>query len=226
MPALGRPMGAAGASRRSTTGLLSAPRAGRQKWRRVVAMLAGIAAAVPASLFILPTAEAAGPCGPPVVSVIACENSKTGDAPSTWQINGAGDQTLQGFATQMSVQPGDTVQFKIKSTASNYHLDIYRMGYYAGNGARKVAANVLPSASLPQTQPPCVTATDSTGLIDCGNWGVSASWAVPSTAVSGVYFARLVRPDTGGTSMIVFIVRDDTSHSDFLVQTSDETWQA
>ena len=24
-----------------------------------------------------------------------------------------------------------------------------------------------------------------TGLVDCGNWAVSARWAVPSTAVSG-----------------------------------------
>ena len=32
-------------------------------------------------------------------------------------------------------------------------------------------------------------------LFDCGNWAVSASWAVPREAVSGVYMARLVRED-------------------------------
>ena len=30
-------------------------------------------------------------------------------------------------------------------------------------------------------------------MIDCGNWAESASWAVPTDAVSGIYFARLVR---------------------------------
>ena len=42
--------------------------------------------------------------------------------------------------------------------------------------------------------------TAPTGLIDCGNWAVSASWTVPSTAVSGVYIAHLVRDDTGVTA--------------------------
>ena len=55
---------------------------------------------------------------------------------------------------------------------------------------------------------------------------MSASWVVPSTAVSGVYIARLTRTDTGGASHIVFVVRNDASHSDLLMQTSDTTWQA
>ena len=42
----------------------------------------------------------------------------------------------------------------------------------------------------------------------------------------GVYVAHLVRDDTSGSSHIVFIVRNDASHSDMLFQTSDETWQA
>jgi hypothetical protein len=91
-------------------------------------------------------------------------------------------------------------------------------------GARKVAT-VSPSVPLPQKQPACFTDT-TTKLIDCGNWGVSASWQVPASATSGIYFAHLVRGDTGGDSHIVFIVRNDTSHSDVLYQTSDETWQA
>ena len=66
----------------------------------------------------------------------------------------------------------------------------------------------------------------ATGLIDCGNWAVSASWAVPATATSGIYFAKAMRTDTGGASHIVFIVRDDASQADLLFQTSDTTWQA
>src|SRR5262249_56624415 len=55
---------------------------------------------------------------------------------------------------------------------------------------------------------------------------VSASGVVPATAPWGIYFARVVRPDTGGASHIVFIVRNDASSSDLLFQTSDLTWQA
>ena len=89
---------------------------------------------------------------------------------------------------------------------------------------RKVAS-VVPSAALPQNQPNCLNDAN-TGLIDCGNWAVSGSWTVPASAASGIYFARLVRADTGGASHIVFIVRDDASTSPVLFQTSDTTWQA
>ena len=69
--------------------------------------------------------------------------------------------------------------------------------------------------------------SSTTGLVDCGNWAVSASWTVPSDAVSGVYIAHLVRDDdAGGDSQITFVVRNDASHSAIVVQTSDATWQA
>ena len=172
-----------------------------------------------------PDATAVGPCDPPVVNPVACENTLPGTPPSDWQIVGDGDTTIAGFATQMSVNKGATVVFKIKTPASSYHIDVLRLGYYQGNGARKVAANITPTASLPQTQPACLAAA-TTGLIDCGNWTASASWAVPASAVSGVYVAHLVRNDTGGSNQIVFVVRDDASHSDVVFQTSDTTWQA
>jgi hypothetical protein len=164
---------------------------------------------------------AAAACG----NAIACENQLAGDPPSDWDVNGIGDSTIQGFATSMSVNAGQTESFKISSTATtSYHIDILRVGYYQGNGARKVVSNIAPTST--QTQPACKNDTAATGLIDCGNWAVSASWAVPSTAVSGLYLAHLVRNDTGGSSIIPFVVRNDASHSDILVQTSDETWQA
>lgn len=176
---------------------------------------------VPAS-----SASAAGdPCAAPVASAIACENSRSGSPRSEWMVTGAGDSTIQGYGTAISVNAGETQQFKIKTTAAAYRIDIYRLGYYQGLGARKVVANLLPSAPLPQTQPACQQFSD-TGLIDCGNWAVSASWAVPATAVSGVYLARLVRTDNSGASVVPFVVRNDASTSDIVFQTSDETWQA
>ena len=169
------------------------------------------------------TAPVGGACGAPTNAIVG-ENCLTGSPSSEWDVNGAGDPTIQGFATQISVNRGTSVSFKVKTDAANYRFDIYRMGYYGGLGARKVAT-VMPSASLPQSQPSCLT-DSATGLIDCGNWAVSGSWAVPATAVSGIYFAKLVRADTGGASHIVFVVRDDAGASDILFQTADATWQA
>jgi hypothetical protein len=164
-------------------------------------------------------------CASPKNAIVA-ENCLTGNPSSEWDVgaNSAGDQTILGFATDISVNQGGTVAFKIKTDAKAYSINIYRLGYYSGMGARKVAS-VTPSVPLPQAQPACLTDA-TTGLTDCGNWAVSATWQVPSTAVSGVYIAHLVRTDTGGDSHIVFIVRNDSSHSDVLYQTSDETWQA
>ena len=157
-------------------------------------------------------------------NAISAENGKAGNPPGEWEVGGSGDSSIQGFATDFSVNHGETVSFKIKTDAAAYHIDIFRLGYYGGLGARKVAS-IEPSATLPQTQPACVSDA-STRLVDCGNWAVSASWAVPSDAVSGVYIARPVRTDTGGTSHIVFVVRDDEGKSDMLFQTGDATWQA
>ena len=84
-----------------------------------------------------------------------------------WGIDGSGDDTIQGYATAISVNKGDPVSFKIKS-AAQYTIDIYRLGYYNGDGARLMASNVT-HRPLPQTQPACQV-TNGTGLIDCGNW--------------------------------------------------------
>src|SRR4051812_11903491 len=178
------------------------------EWRRLMFALCAcltVAALAPAA-----GRAAADPCASPE-NPVACENTKPGAPASQWQVTGGGDSSIQGFATQMSVQPGDTVDFKLQTDATAYHLEIYRLGYYGGDGARLMDGDVRPSASLPQTQPACPIATDGTGLIDCGNWAVSASWEVPGNAVSGVYVANLIRDDTGGASQIIFVVRDDSS---------------
>ncbi len=159
-------------------------------------------------------------------NAIVTENALPGNPASEWDVAGAGDPSIQGFATDISVGRGESISFKVDTDATGYRLDIYRLGYYGGLGARLVAT-VHPSASLPQIQPACLS-DPSTGLIDCGNWDVSASWHVPSTATSGIYIAKLVRedPEDGRASHIPFVVRDDDGGSDLLFQTSDLRWQA
>ena len=156
---------------------------------------------------------AASPCGPPVTNVIACENAQPGDPPSDWQVKGSGDPTIQGFATSMSVNVGQTESFKINTPSKSYHIDILRVGRYQGDGARIVAEDILPTAPLPQSQPACKHESAPTS-VHCGNWAVSASWPVPRDAVPGLYLAHLKRDDTtkGNGSLIPFVVRDKASH--------------
>jgi hypothetical protein len=161
-------------------------------------------------------------CLSPANAIVA-ENCLAGD--TDWDIT-ENDPDIQGFATDISVNTGETVTFKINTDATEYRIDIYRLGYYGGDGARKVTSMTVVGA---QVQPACLTDA-ATGLVDCGTWSPSASWETTG-ATSGIYIAKLVRTDgnpttSSGTSHIVFVVRDDASTSDLLFQTSDTTWQA
>src|SRR5512138_1474390 len=128
---------------------------GRHVFRKAAPRLAvGLALALLLSVLSVVSAR---PAAAACANTIACENQQPGDPPSDWQVNGIGDSTIQGFATSMSVNPGDTESFKINTPAKSYHIDILRVGYYQGNGARKVVNGMLPTATLPQTQPACLT---------------------------------------------------------------------
>jgi N,N-dimethylformamidase beta subunit-like, C-terminal len=154
--------------------------------------------ALTVALFVLALpARAASAADNPIV----IENRKTGNPPSEWDVSGSGDPSIQGFATDISYNRGQSVTFKVQTTAAAFRIDIYRLGYYAGRGARKLAT----FNGTRRGQPNCRTDA-TTGLIDCGNWKNSGSWLIPAAATSGIYFAKLVRTDTRGgvTSFLSF----------------------
>lgn len=181
--------------------------------------LVATAIVVPTLVMSAPAAAAVNPCAPPVVNPVACENTQPGTP--NWQ-TANDDSTIAGFTTDISSTPGGTVQFKVNTNASSYQIQIYRLGYYGGAGARLVSTL---NVGTKTTQPACKS-DPVTFMTDCGNWAVTATWNVPTTAVSGVYYAVLHRNDTGGENEMAFVIRNDSSHSDILFQTSDETWEA
>jgi len=79
-------------------------------------------------------------------NAIASENCLPGTPKSVWYVNKSGDSTIQGFATDISFNVGQKVNFKINTSATSYLLDIYRMGFHQGNGARLITT-IAPSAS-------------------------------------------------------------------------------
>ncbi|MGQ0839395.1 DUF4082 domain-containing protein [Actinokineospora sp.] len=189
--------------------------------RGLRAGLAGVLVAIGLPVLLAPPASA-GPCDAPTNPVV-CENSKPGTPRDDWFIESQYG-SIEGFATQTSVQPGERLDFKIKTPSNSYFIDIVRLGYYQGTGGRR-QATLSPSVPLPQNQPLCAYQSSS-GMVDCGNWTVSASWFVPSTVVPGFYVANFVRNDGAGASQYPFVVRNDSSTSDIVIQTSDQTWQA
>jgi len=166
---------------------------------------------------------------------IVQENQQTGTSQDQWDLAGAGQYSgfglgksgvtnfIEGFADNMSVNHGQTINFKINTDSKNYRIDIYRLGYYGNLGARKVTTIQIAAASLQPT--PLINS--SVGLVDAGNWSATASWNIPANAVSGVYLAHLVRQDSvAGENHIPFVVRDDGTKHDIVFQTSDTTWHA
>ena len=161
---------------------------------------------------------AAATCSNP----ICLENQLPGTPQSQWDIT-ANSTNIAGFTTDISVNHGQTVYFKVQTSSNNWKIDIYRLGYYQGNGARLITTINVHQA---QNQPAPLQDT-ATGLFDAGNWAVSASWAIPATAVSGVYLAKLTDlNNTNNKNQIPFIVRADESQSDIVFKTSDTTWHA
>src|SRR3954469_5643661 len=71
---------------------------------------------------------------------VEAENCLPGSPPSEWNIAGDGDTSIEGFTTEFSVNKGETVSFKVNSpSTARWHIDVYRLGFYGGNGARKIA---------------------------------------------------------------------------------------
>jgi hypothetical protein len=160
---------------------------------------------------------------PPTSNAIVLENQKQGTPESVWAINPGQDSTkLEGFTTAISTNIGGTMQFKIDNLTGspNYQIQIYRLGYYGGDGARLITT-LQHTTSVTQPNP---IRNAATGEVDAGNWSVTDSWTIPTGTVSGVYIANVVQ----GTQVfqIPFVVKDPNSTSDIVFQTSDETWQA
>ncbi|MEO7003624.1 MAG: N,N-dimethylformamidase beta subunit family domain-containing protein [Ktedonobacterales bacterium] len=180
-----------------------------------IVLLAGVGASVGGAFLPgAPSVHAA------TQNAIQIENSYPGDP--TWDNFSASlDPTvLSGYSSPISVNHGSTVNFYVTTTSASVTIDIYRMGWYGGTGARHMETLGTYSGqhqAIPNPDPVI-------GIVVC-NWQKTASLAVPSTWITGVYLAKLTDA-TGDSSFIFFNVRNDGGHEDFVFQTSVTTYQA
>lgn len=136
-----------------------------------------------------------------------------------WLDSGRG-AAVEGWCSEQSVPAGETLTFYVSAApAAEVTLDIFRMGYYAGLGARHMAS-YGPFPATPQPDP-----TPRPGrLIEC-EWGPFHELTVPEEWPSGVYLGKLTRADDRTESYVIFVIRDERQ-ADLIVQTSEMTWQA
>ena len=146
-----------------------------------VRLLAGLVLAVAFALAAAPGAHAS--CAVPG-NEIEAENCCPAPTAGQWDVAGAGDPRIQGFATDISVPRAGGSAFKVDTTAASYRLDIYRIGYYGG-GAR---GRTIVTRSAVRNEDACPRR--ETALIDCSGWGCRRPER-PRHA-SGMYFAKPV----------------------------------
>lgn len=132
---------------------------------------------------------------------------------------------IEGYCSRQSVAAGETLEFKVSvDPAAKFQIEIFRMGYYGGTGAR-LLRTLGPLDGAPQPMPE----VGPNRLREC-RWATNAELTIPADWTSGVYLGRLTtltEKDGSGywQSYVVFIVRDGR-RADVLFQTSDNTWQA
>lgn len=154
------------------------------------------------------------------------ENAKIGT--TGWQLsNPATNHEIEGYASLTSVNRGQQIQLFVNTVAPTYTIEVFRMGWYNGRGARRLTN---PVSQVGRVQP-IPTPNSTTGLIEC-NWTNPYVLAIPYNAsdptewASGVYLAKLTAGGSGKQSYIIFVVRDDARASDYLFQSSVTTFQA
>jgi len=113
---------------------------------------------------------------------IVTENQNPGT--TSWRITKPTDDIdlqMKAYLSTMSAAAGETVDiFASVSPAQNYTLEVYRLGYYGGDGGRLL--QTVPSIQG-HSQPPCPMDA-VTGQITC-NWSSDLSLTVPSSWTTG-----------------------------------------
>jgi hypothetical protein len=151
------------------------------------------------------------------------ENEKEGSP--DWEITAPAEaEEIEGYASATSVERGGAIDLFVSTLDPGYRIDVFRMGWYGGAGARRVAGPI----ARPGIRQPMPPPDPATGLVEC-RW--REPYRLPTADASGpwpsgVYLARLTASPSGRQAYIVFVVRDDERRSALLFQSSVTTYAA
>ncbi len=154
-----------------------------------------------------------------IVNPIQIENRLPGT--TSWEIQSpALHGEVEGYSTRQSVLPGQFIGFSVRTTASKYRLEIFRMGWYQGKGGRLLfSRRGLPGHAYAVPKP-----NSSTGLLIC-NWPVVFRLRIPANWVTGIYLVKL-SASNGHQAYIPFVVKEAHSRAGLVFVDSVATSQA
>lgn len=128
---------------------------------------------------------------------------------------------MKAYTSAPSINVGESLTFFVSvSPAQTYTMDIYRLGWYQGLGAR-LMQHVGPLNGTTQATCPI---NSSTGLIEC-HWTPSYNLTTPANWVSGVYLVVLTNAQ-GYQNYAHFVLRDDTRTAALIYNLPVNTYQA
>jgi len=175
--------------------------------------------ATPATSAPAPPSPKASPVQVGKARWIIEENRKPGTR--AWMItHRSPDTSIEGFADRVSAAPGDAVTLHVSTTATSYHVEAYRLGYYQGLGGRLIWTSDQLDGSV-QVAP----VRDPVTNMVSAPWKPSPSFTIGPDWPPGEYALKLVAAD-GGQGYVPLTIRDDSSHAALVIQSSVTTWEA
>lgn len=128
-----------------------------------------------------------------------------------WKLNKpAENHQIEGYVSAASVNPGSTLNFHIGCKSGAFSAEIYRMGWYDGEGASR-KGRVDPRPCRPETMP---EPDRNTGLVNA-EWPLNFRLHIPSDWQPGVYLAKLTDKE-GYQTYVPFTVRTPKPHNAYL----------
>jgi hypothetical protein len=139
-------------------------------------------------------------------------------------------RAIEGYSSETSIAPGQTLHLHVStSPVARYRIEVYRLGWYRGRGARLVTCLPSCAGAEPGAVRPIPPPDPSTGEIRAA-WPVTDRVKTIRGWASGYYIAELALVSgsaAGSADIVPFIVRSAPSRSSrILVVAPVNTWQA
>ena len=142
---------------------------------------------------------------------------------TSWRISDPpGSGFIEGFSNLNYASVGQRMNLYVSTTAPEFHVVAYRMGYYGGTGAREVWSSPEITGVV---QPHCPV-TAGVNMVSCDNWSISATVPITSAFVQGDYLFKLIGSDNT-QSYVLVTIWDPTSTATYLVMArslTEEGW--